>query len=45
MDIITGAHGKFRRIVIAGQLWERDDIDTLEEYVDICIKTGKPRVI
>jgi len=45
MDILTGAQGKYRKLILAGQFWERSDISALEEYVDICIRTGNPHVI
>lgn len=45
MDILSGANGKYRKLILAGQFWERDDMNALEEYVDICIKTGKSRII
>jgi len=45
MDILSGTSGNFRKLILAGQFWERDDMDALEEYIDVCIRVGKPDVI
>ena len=45
MDITSGRKGVYRKLLLAGQFWERGDMDALEQYFDICIASGKPRVI
>jgi anti-anti-sigma factor len=45
MDITSGSKGAFRKLLLAGQFWEREDMDALEEYVAICAAAGRPRVI
>lgn len=45
MDIITGATGKYRKLILAGQLWERDDIAAINEYVDICIQVKRAHIV
>jgi anti-anti-sigma factor len=45
MDITSGRKGMFRKLLLAGQFWERGDMNALEQYFDICIASGKPRVI
>ncbi|MBN1760220.1 MAG: STAS domain-containing protein [Chitinispirillaceae bacterium] len=45
MDITSGRKGIYRKLLLAGQFWERGDMEALEQYFDICIASGKPRVI
>jgi anti-anti-sigma factor len=45
MDITSGSKGPFRKLLLAGQFWEREDMEALEEYVVICAAAGGPRVI
>ena len=45
MDITSGSKGKYRKLVPAGQFWQREDMDALEQYVAVCITAGKPQVI
>jgi anti-anti-sigma factor len=45
MDIISGTNGNYRKLMLAGQFWERSDLDALKEYVDVCAKVQKPRII
>lgn len=45
MDITSGRKGIFRKLLLAGQFWERSDMEALEQYLDICVAAEKPRVI
>ena len=45
MDINSGNRGVFRQLTLVGQCWRREDMDTLEEHVSVCITTGRPWVI
>jgi anti-anti-sigma factor len=45
MNITSGRQGVYRKLLLAGRFWERGDREALEQYFDICIASGKPRVI
>jgi anti-anti-sigma factor len=45
MDITSGNKGDFRKLTLAGQFWQRDDMDALEQYVAVCITAQRPWVI
>lgn len=45
MDILSGSSGKYQKLMLAGQFWERNDMDALEEYVAVCATMQKPNIV
>lgn len=45
MDITCNNRGDFRELTLIGQFWRREDMDTLEQYVSVCIAARRPWVI
>ncbi len=45
MVISNGNKGSFRLFTLVGQLWRREDVESLEKQVSLCISAGKPRIV
>lgn len=45
MEITRGYREKYFYLALAGQLWQREDMDELDLQVSLCFKAGRPWII